>query len=206
MSGANLLVAVGLVGMALPLTIYLQSALGFSPLKAGLTMAPSALMAGIVAPFAGRLANKGGRYLVASGFTLYASGLGVIAIMAGPSSNWYDLLPGFLLAGLGTGCTMSPMQTIATRNVPPRLAGGASGVLNTIRQTGSALGSALVLAVLQSRLAAGHGYVSALRAAIIVPIAALLIGATLALALRTRKPLLAEDANADHLAGQLTDR
>ncbi|HUN31758.1 MAG TPA: DHA2 family efflux MFS transporter permease subunit [Trebonia sp.] len=184
MSGANLLVSMGLVGMALPLTVYLQSALGFSPLKAGLTMAPASLMSGIVAPFAGRLADKGGKYLVACGFALYASGLAVIAVVAGPASTWYDLLPGFLLSGLGTGCTMSPMQTIATRNVPPHLAGGASGVLNTLRQTGSALGSALVLAVLESGLAAGHGYVSALRAAIAVPIAALLLGAVLALALR----------------------
>jgi MFS family permease len=184
MSGANLLVSMGLVGMALPLTVYLQTALGFSPLKAGLTMAPASLMSGIVAPFAGRLADRGGKYLVACGFALYASGLAVIAIVAGPASTWQDLLPGFLLAGLGTGCTMSPMQTIATRNVPPQLAGGASGVLNTLRQTGSALGSALVLAVLESGLAAGHGYVSALRAAIAVPITALLLGAVLALALR----------------------
>jgi EmrB/QacA subfamily drug resistance transporter len=206
MSGANLLIAVGLIGMALPLTVYLQLALGFSPLKAGLTMAPSSLMAGIVAPFAGRLANKGGRYLVACGFTLFAVGLTVIVVVAGPSSNWYDLLPGFLLAGLGTGCTMSPMQTIATRNVPPRLAGGASGVLNTIRQTGSALGSALVLAVLQSRLADGHGYVSALRAASIVPIAALLIGATLQLALRPPKLVPAENASPDYRADHLTER
>ncbi|MGH3266245.1 MAG: DHA2 family efflux MFS transporter permease subunit, partial [Trebonia sp.] len=150
MSGANLLVAVGMIGMALPLTIYLQSGIGFSPLKAGLTMAPASLVAGAVAPFAGRMANNGGRYLVACGFALYAAGLVVIAVAAGPSSDWYDFLPGFLMTGLGIGCTMSPMQTIATRNVPPRLAGGASGALNTIRQTGSALGSAITLAVLQS--------------------------------------------------------
>ncbi|HTU74118.1 MAG TPA: DHA2 family efflux MFS transporter permease subunit [Trebonia sp.] len=183
MGGANLLVSMGLVGMALPLTVYLQSALGFSALKAGLTMAPASLVSGIVAPFAGRLADKGGKYLVACGFTVYACGLAIIAVVAGPASTWHDLLPGFLLSGLGTGCTMSPMQTIATRNVPPHLAGGASGVLNTLRQTGSALGSALVLAVLESRLAAGHGYVGALRAAIAVPITALLLGAVLALAL-----------------------
>jgi MFS family permease len=130
-------------------------------------------------------------------------------VLAGPSSNWYDLLPGFLLAGLGTGCTMSPMQTIATRNVPPRLAGGASGVLNTSRQTGSALGSAVVLAVLQSRLAGGHGYVSALRAATAVPVVALLIGAALALALRSGKPgkpVPATEADVSPGVGQLSER
>ncbi|HEY6494870.1 MAG TPA: DHA2 family efflux MFS transporter permease subunit [Trebonia sp.] len=188
MGGANMMVSVGLVGMALPLTLFLQSALGFSPLKAGLTMAPASLMSGMVAPFAGRLADRGGRYLVAAGFTLYACGLGVIAAVAGPACTWYDLLPGFLLAGLGTGCTMSPMQTIATRNVPPRFAGAAAGVLNTMRQVGSALGSAIVLAVLESSLAGGHSYVTALRAAIAVPVVALLIGAGLALALRRVRP------------------
>jgi EmrB/QacA subfamily drug resistance transporter len=187
MSGANLVVSVGLIGMALPLTIYLQSALGFSALKAGLTMAPAALASGITGPFAGRLADllarQGrARYLVASGFTLYAAGLAVIGLIAGPHTTWYDLLPGFLLAGFGTGCTMSPMQTIATRNVDPRLAGAAAGVLNTLRQTGAVLGSAIVLAVLQANLGR-HGYVGALRAAIIVPILALLAGAALSLAL-----------------------
>jgi EmrB/QacA subfamily drug resistance transporter len=187
MSGANLVVSVGLIGMALPLTIYLQSALGFSPLKAGLTMAPAALASGVTGPFAGRLADRlarqgRARYLVASGFTLYAAGLAVIGLLAGRHTTWYDLLPGFLLAGFGTGCTMSPMQTIATRNVAPRLAGAAAGVLNTLRQTGAVLGSAIVLAVLQANLGT-HGYVGALHAAIVVPILALLAGAALSLAL-----------------------
>jgi EmrB/QacA subfamily drug resistance transporter len=182
MSATNVIVSIGLVGMALPLTLYLQTQLGFSPLKAGLTMAPSSLVSGLVAPFAGRLADRGGKYLLMCGLALYAIGLVIIVAVAGPASHWYDLVPGFLVAGLGVGCTMSPMQTIATRNVDPRLAGAASGVLNTFRQTGSALGSAVVLAVLENRLAAGHGYVGALRYAIAVPVIALLIGALLSLA------------------------
>lgn len=190
MSGANLLVSVALVGMALPMTVFLQTALGFSPLKAGLTMAPASVVAGLAAPFAGRFADRGGRYLPAAGFALYAAGMAVIAVLAGSARTWYDLLPGFLLAGLGTGCAMSPMQASATRNVPPQLAGAAAGVLNTLRQTGSAVGAAIVLAVLQARLAADHGvpgvagYAGALRAAIAVPVAALLIGAALCLAMK----------------------
>jgi MFS family permease len=184
--------------MALPLTLYLQSQLGFSPLKAGLTMAPASLMSGLAAPFAGRLADRGGKYLLMSGLVLYAAGLVLIVTIAGPASQWYDLLPGFLVAGLGIGCTMSPMQTIATRNVDPRLAGAASGVLNTIRQTGSALGGAIVLAVLQNRLAAQLSYVGAMRAAIAVPVVALLVGALLCLGLqppgRPAQPRQAADA------------
>ena len=184
MSAANLIVSIGLLGMALPITLYLQTVLGFSPLKAGLTMAPSAVVSGVVAPFAGRLANRGGKYLLMSGFALFAAGLALIVGLAGPATRWYDLLPGFAVCGLGIGLTMSPMQTIATRNVTPRLAGAAAGVLNTLRQTGSALGSAIVLAVLQSQLGAGHSFVSSMRAAIAVPVAVLLVGAALSLAVK----------------------
>jgi len=194
MSATNVIVSIGLVGMALPLTLYLQTQLGFSPLKAGLTMAPSSLVSGLVAPFAGRLADRGGKYLLMCGLALYAAGLVIIVAVAGPASHWYDLLPGFLVAGLGVGCTMSPMQTIATRNVDPHLAGAASGVLNTFRQTGSALGSAVVLAVLENRLAAGHGYVGAMRYAIAVPVTALLIGALISLAVQ---PPRTQNAQAD---------
>jgi nitrate/nitrite transporter NarK len=193
MSAANVIVSIGLVGMALPLTLYLQTQLGFSPLKAGLTMAPSSLMSGLAAPFAGRLADRGGKYLLMCGLAVYATGLVIIAAVAGPASHWYDLVPGFLVAGLGIGGTMSPMQTIATRNVNPKLAGAASGVLNTIRQTGSAFGSAVVLAVLQNRLAAGHGYVVAMRFAIAVPVTALVIGALLCLALQPPRPQEAQE-------------
>jgi MFS family permease len=184
MSAANMIVSVGLLGWALPLTLYLQTVLNFSPLKAGLTMAPSAVVSGIIAPFAGRFANRGGKYLLMCGFAIYAGGMVLTMSMAGPASRWYDLAPGFALAGFGVGCTMSPMQTIATRNVAPRLAGAASGVLNTIRQTGSALGSAVVLAVLQNRLATGHGYISAMRISVAVPIGVLLVGAALCLAIQ----------------------
>jgi EmrB/QacA subfamily drug resistance transporter len=206
MSAANMIVSVGLLGMALPVTLYLQTVLDFSPLKAGLTMAPSAVVSGLVAPFAGRLANRGGKYLLMAGFAVYAGGMTTIVTVAGPASHWYDLVPGFAIAGFGVGCTMSPMQTIATRNVDPRLAGAAAGVLNTIRQTGSALGSAVVLAVLESRLAAGHGYVSAMRIAVAVPIVVLLAGAALCLAIKPPKPDLIDRALDPRPAGRVGDR
>lgn len=71
------------------------------------------------------------------------------------------------------------------------------------------LGSAVVLAVLQSGLAGGHGYVGALRAAIAVPVVALLIGAAIALALRSRTsgtPMRAAEADVNANVGHLSDR
>jgi len=179
MGVANVMLSVGMVGMALPLTLYLQSELDFSAVKAGLTMAPSSLVAVVVAPFAGHLADRGGKYLLMAGFVLFAAGLTQLAIAAAPAARWYDLLPGFLVIGLGVGLAMSPMQTIATRNIQSELAGAASGVLNALRPIGSALGSAVVLAILQNRLATHADYGAALRVAMLVPIGVLVIGALL---------------------------
>jgi EmrB/QacA subfamily drug resistance transporter len=189
MATVSVIISIGLVGMALPLTLYLQTVLGFSAIKAGLTMAPASLASGFSAPFVGKLADRGGKYLLITGFTLYATGLISICLVAGRASHWYDLIPGYVITGLGVGFTMSPMQTIATRNVEPAQAGAASGVLNTTRQTGSALGSALVLAVLQNRLAAHVPFVTAMRFALAVPITFLLLAALLCTAIRQRPSL-----------------
>jgi len=184
LSSVSVIISMGLAGMWLPMTIYLQTVLGFSPLKAGLTMAPSALVSGFTAPFAGRLADRGGKLLLVTGFTLYATGLAALVLAARPAAHWYDLLPGYVITGLGVGCTISPMQTIATRRVSPCLAGAASGVMNTARQAGSALGSAICLAILQNRLAVHDSFSTAMRPAIAVPAGLLLLAALLCTALR----------------------
>jgi hypothetical protein len=57
------------------------------------------------------------------------------------------------MAGAGMGMTFAPMTTVAMRNISPRMAGTASAVLNTTRQVGAAVGSAVVGALLQNRLA-----------------------------------------------------
>ena len=58
-----------------------------------------------------------------------------------------------ILAGIGLGCTFAPMTTVTMQRVNPQLAGAASGLLNTTRQLGGAFGSAVVGAILQTRLA-----------------------------------------------------
>jgi hypothetical protein len=75
-------------------------------------------------------------------------------LAAGTSSAWYDFLPALTVTGLGIGLVYAPLTTIAMRRVPERLAGAASGVLNTMRQAGSVIGTAAVGALLQNRLVA----------------------------------------------------
>ena len=147
--------AVGMMGIFLPFTIYLQSVLGFSALKAGLTMAPASLLSMFVAPAAGRMTDRiGGKYILMAGLTLFAVGMGWAALIATPTSAWYDFLAPLIVAGVGMGGTFAPMVTTAMRNIDPRMAGAASGVLNTVRQVGMVIGTAAVGALLQNRLAA----------------------------------------------------
>src|SRR5205807_7106464 len=144
----------GMIGMFLPLTIYLQSALGFTAIKAGLTLVPMSVVSMVVAPNAGRLADRiGGKYIVMFGLSLFAAGMTIIDARAWINSDWLTFLPGTLIAGLGLGCTFAPLATVAMRNVKPQMAGAASAVMNTLRQLGGAVGSAVVGAVLQNRLA-----------------------------------------------------
>jgi len=144
----------GMIGLFLPITIYLQSALGFSAIKAGLTLLPMSLVSMLLAPFAGRLADRiSGKYILVFGLGMFALGMGIIDWRASIDSTWLTFLPGAIVAGVGLGCTFAPLATVAMRNINPRVAGAASGLLNTTRQLGGAIGSAVVGAVLQNRLA-----------------------------------------------------
>ena len=149
--------AIGMMGIFLPFTIYLQSVLGFSALKAGLAMAPASLISIFVAPVAGRMTDRiGGKYILMSGLTLFGAGMGWLALIARPDSSWQSFLAPLIVAGFGMGCVFAPLITVAMRNIQPQMAGAASGVLNTVRQVGLVIGTATVGALLQNRLVSDH--------------------------------------------------
>lgn len=147
-------ISFGMLSLFLPITIYLQSVRDFSALQAGLTLAPMSLTSMFVAPFAGRLADRiGGKYILMTGISVFAIGTAALTFVAGPDSTWINFLVPAIIAGFGMGMTFAPMTTVAMRNISPRMAGAASGVLNTTRQLGAAIGSAVVGALLQNHLA-----------------------------------------------------
>ncbi len=162
--------SVGMMGIFIPLTIYLQSVLGFSALKAGLTMAPASLVSMFVAPVAGRMTDKiGGKFILMSGLILFGAGMGWIALIAHPDSSWPVFVAPLIVAGLGMGCIFAPMVTVAMRNIEPRMAGAASGVLNTVRQVGLVIGTAAVGALLQNRLVSAMADQASTRSAALPP-------------------------------------
>ena len=147
-------IAFGMMSLFLPVVIYLQSVRGFSALTAGLTLAPMSLTSMVIAPFAGRMADRfGGKYILMAGIALFAIGFGSLVLVAGPDSTWINFLVPAIVAGAGIGMTFAPMTTVAMRDISPRMAGAASGLLNTTRQLGAAIGSAVVGAILQNQLA-----------------------------------------------------
>ncbi|OLB80477.1 MAG: hypothetical protein AUI14_06635 [Actinobacteria bacterium 13_2_20CM_2_71_6] len=148
-------IAFGMLGLFLPLTIFLQSVLGLSALQAGLTTAPMSLISMFIAPVAGRLADKvGGKWLLFVGLSLFSLGMGILIASAHLGTTRWHLLPGLAVAGVGMGMTFAPLQTVAMRNVQPRMAGAASGFINTTRQLGGVIGGAAVGALLQAQLVA----------------------------------------------------
>jgi EmrB/QacA subfamily drug resistance transporter len=135
--------------MFLYLTLYIQNALGYSPLQAGLRFLPVTLVSFVVAPISGKLsARLPIRGLLAAGLGL--TGLGLL-LMGGlhAGSGWTALLGGFLLAGAGVGLANPTLASTAVGVVAPARAGMASGIGNTFRQVGIATGIAALGAIFQ---------------------------------------------------------
>src|SRR5438309_8726634 len=143
-----------ILGIYLPLTIYMQSVLGLSPIDAGLTLAIQPLAMFFSSGIASGLVQKvNGKYLLIPGLLALAAGTGYIDWAAQAHAGRWDFTPGLILSGLGMGCIWTPVFTIGTRDLPAHLGGVASGVINTIQAMGGVFASAVVGAVLQNRIA-----------------------------------------------------
>ena len=143
-----------ILGIYLPLTIYMQSVLGLSAIDAGITLAIQPVAMFFSSGLASGLVQKvNGKYLLIPGLLALAAGTGYIDWAAQANSGRWDFTPGLIASGLGMGCIWTPVFSIGTRDLPLRLGGVASGVINTIQEMGGVLASAVVGAFLQNRLA-----------------------------------------------------
>jgi len=128
-------------------SLMLQVGLGFSALNAGLTTIPWSLAAAIASAMSTRVAPRLGKYTIAIGAVFLVVGiLGIIATLhlAGTNVTGWDLIPAFVISGLGLGTVIAPLLNIILAGVPGRDAGSASGVLTTFQQLGGAIGVAVV--------------------------------------------------------------
>ena len=150
-----ILLAMGfaIVGVFLPMTLYYQSVLGLSAFAAGLAIAPQPLAMVLMSGGTAALANRYAKYLLIGGLTLFAIGIAYIAWTAQVTSNRWSFVPGLVVAGIGMSGIWTPVFSLATRDLQPRLAGVASGVVSTVQELGAVIGSASIGALLQNQLA-----------------------------------------------------
>lgn len=134
------------------LTLYVQNVLHYSALRTGVTFFATA---GTLVAFAGLaqyLATRfGARPVLAIGFVMLAAGM--IAYTQIPVHGKFvsNLLPGYLLVGVGLALGFIAVSIAALEGVPKHLAGVASGLLNTSQQIGGAVGTAVVSSISLSR-------------------------------------------------------
>ena len=140
----------GFAGIWLVFAVFFQDGLGFSPLESGLSVTPFALGSALSAWLAGRLVDRWGRRLTIAGLAAVAVGLGLVGLLTllvDPAHLMLVITLPLLVAGLGGGAVIAPNTTITLSCVPNRMAGVASGVLQTGQRLGTAIGIAVLAAI-----------------------------------------------------------
>ena len=141
-----------LFAMLLYVVVYLQDGLGFSSLEAGLRLVLISGATMVVATVSGRLAHSlPVRWLIGPGLLLVGVGLALCAGLDG-RSGWTHLAVGFVVAGVGSGLVNPPLASTAVGVVDHQRSGMASGVNNTCRQVGIAVGIAVYGSLFAARV------------------------------------------------------
>lgn len=134
----------GAYGLQFMLAIYLQEQWGYDALTTGLFFIPFAVLWTFATLILNRVwAAKGMRWLLVTGSVISSAG-GVVCLFLGGSSTWPYLLAGTAVVGLGCGLFGPSCNGAAMATADQHYAGLASGVLNTSRQVGMAIGVALL--------------------------------------------------------------
>ncbi len=139
-------------GMFFLLSLYMQQVLGFSAMETGVGYLAVALTAVVASGISQALVTKAGvKPILAIGMVLLGSGLAYFTQVSVDGSYLADLLPGFLLIGVGLGFSFVPVSIAALAGIGGTDAGLASGLINTSQQIGGALGLAVLATVSTTR-------------------------------------------------------
>jgi EmrB/QacA subfamily drug resistance transporter len=126
-------------------TLYLQRVLEYSAIQAGIAFVPIALTIAVFSNVAQTLVTRlGVRLVLTTGLLLTALSLALLTRVPVDGHYFWDLFPAFLLGGLGLSLCFVPMTIAGLSGVGPGDAGVASGLVNTSRQIGGAVGLAAV--------------------------------------------------------------
>jgi EmrB/QacA subfamily drug resistance transporter len=138
-------------------TLYLQEILHLSPIETGLVYLPGTILIFLVSGASAALTSKvGPAVLVVAGLVLVAVGM-ALTLVIDTGSDWTALMPGLLVACLGTGLFNPAVVAIALGSVPENVSGLAAGTNDAFRQGGIAVGVAVFGAIVPAGAALGHG-------------------------------------------------
>ena len=153
-SGANVagfIMGTAMFSMFLMLTLYMQQVLGYSPMKTGVAYLAVAGTAIVWSAVAGQLVTRVGvKPVLVVGMAMLTAGLVFFTQVSVEGTYVRDLLPGFLVIGVGIGFSFVPISIAALAGVRPAEAGLASGLINTSQQIGGALGIAVLSTIATS--------------------------------------------------------
>ena len=139
-------------GMWFFLSLYLQQVLGYSPIRAGLAFLPMTLCIVIGSTIASRMVQRvGAKPLLIVGMTSLTIGLWLFTHLSPTGTFWGGMFGPSLLVALGIGFAFVPSAISAVAGVAPAEAGLASGLVNTSRMFGGALGLAILATLATSR-------------------------------------------------------
>ena len=181
-------------------SLYLQEVHGYSPLRTGFAFVPQTVAVMVGAQVSSRLVLRTGpRPLLVAGCLMSAVGLFLFSGLGVHTGYWSGFFLPSVLVTLGLGTCFTPLAYAATAGIPPREAGLASGLVNTSRQIGGAVGLAVLATVASMRThdiaravnqlaALTDGYVLAFRISSVI---ALVAGAA-ALVVPAKAPLMPE--------------
>jgi EmrB/QacA subfamily drug resistance transporter len=141
-----MLAVIGMFGLFLFMTYYLQVILDYSPVQTGLAFLPltATIVIGSTQISARLLPRVGPRMLMAPGMLLASGGMVILTQMTVHSQYTTEILPALLLMGLGMGLTFMPVFSTATAGVAPQDSGVTSATVNTSQQVGGSIGTALL--------------------------------------------------------------
>lgn len=206
---------IGMFGLFLFLTYYLQVIKGYSPVMAGVAFLPmtAAIIFSATAVAARLMTRLPSRNLVVPGLLLAAAGMAWLIQMKVDSSYATVVLPSEILLGLGMGLVFMPTMSLATLGVAPYETGAASAIINTAQQVGGSIGTALLNTIAASVTAgylatrnAGNpvvqadGAVNGYVVATVVAMGILLTAALIAFLMINHRPKPGEAESADATA------
>ena len=143
---AMLFASVGLFGVFLFLTYYLQGTLGFSPVKTGVAFLPLVGALAAMAQVSNRilLPRFGPKPIVPIGLVICAGALFGLHLVGMHSSYVSHVLPYLVVLGIGFGLSVAPSFSTGTLGLAPQDAGVGSATLNTAQQVGGSIGTSLL--------------------------------------------------------------